>query len=432
MNKAKILILLLVSILFVTLFTGCFDIIPKADLDGEIGNEASKASKVDYDKKILDVPYFDAQGITNGCGCAAGAMLMNYYNYLNVTPIVLEPYIMVWIPPLPFPPFSLLDLETFGALDDIKDFIKDNDYDDNLKTKIEILTIKEIKKKIDEGYPVAVVQYHSDPLNIHDLHYRVVHGYDDEKLEFICSCSLGEDYPMAYIKFLSLNFFPLVDQCPSLIVEPRKIDFSPLDVVPSEGSAPHEVNLAGWVRAVVSPFSCQVDFGDGTPIEKGIGNDFLSSVYHTYSTEGKFTPVLYIEDNLGRTGKTRANKVTVTQAENKIPFKSGDEFPVGSGYRWNVKNIFGGPGPNDFSDSIDNIWMDDVGQLHIRLTKKNNNKWNCIEIYSQKTGWGYGKYDFDFEIVSSGKIDENVVIGLFTYESEAPEVYNREIDYEYS
>ena len=33
---------------------------------------------VGYDKKILDVPYFDAQGVTNGCGCAAGAMIMNY------------------------------------------------------------------------------------------------------------------------------------------------------------------------------------------------------------------------------------------------------------------------------------------------------------------------------------------------------------------
>lgn len=377
---------------------------------------------VGYDKKILDVPYFDAQGVTNGCGCAAGAMIMNYYNYLDVEPADLAPYIMV--------PESKY-WETFGLLAGIGVYIIYYDYDDNLKINLKILTIEDIKRKIDEGFPVAVLQYSHLPRITENLHYRVVHGYDDEKLEFICSCSLGEDYSMEYSEFINLNLLP-VDECPALIVEPKKIDFSYLDVVPTEGNAPHEVHLAGYVRAVVSPFHCQVDFGDGTPFEEGTGNEFLS-LYHTYENEGKFTPVLYVEDNLGRTGKAKANTIKVTQAENKFPFESGDEF---AGYKWDVRNYPGTPCgeqcENDFSDSIDNIWMDDLDQLHFRLTKENNNKWNCVEIISQKTGWGYGKYEFDFEIVSNGKIDENVVIGLYTYDSDAPEVYYREFDYEYT
>ena len=377
---------------------------------------------VGYGKKILDVPYFDAQGVTNGCGCAAGAMIMNYYNYLDVEPADLAPYIMV--------PESRY-WETFGLLAGIEVYIIYYGYDDNLKTTLKILTIEDIKRKIDKGFPVAVLQYSDLPRITENLHYRVIHGYDDEKLEFICSCSLGEDYSMEYSEFINLNLLQN-DECPALIVEPKNIDFSYLDVVPAEGSAPHKVHLAGYVRAVVSPFSCQVDFGDGTPFEEGTGNEFLS-LYHTYENKGKFTPVLYVEDNLGRTGKAKANKIKVTQAENKFPFESGDEF---AGYKWDVRNYPGTPCgeqcENDFSDSIDNVWMDDLDQLHFRLTKENNNKWNCVEIISQKTGWGYGKYEFDFEIVSNGKIDENVVIGLYTYDSDAPEVYYREFDYEYT
>jgi len=417
MKKSKILILFLVIVLIASLFTGCVPTIPSSP--SKITNAENKYKNSNI---ILDIPYFNAQGVTNGCGCAAGAMLMNYYNYLDVEPADLAPYIMV--------PESKY-WETFGLLAGIEVYIKYYNYDDNLKTELKILTIKDIKRKIDEGFPVAVLQYSDLPRITENLHYRVVHGYDDEKLEFICSCSLGEDYPMDYSEFINLNLLP-VDKCPALIVEPKNIDFSYLDVVPAEGSVPHKVHLAGYVRAVVSPFHCKVDFGDGTPIEEGTGNEFLS-LYHTYANEGKFIPVLYVEDNLGRKGKAKANTITVTsstQDENKTPFISGDSF---AGYEWDVRNYPGKPGSEDqiWSDSINNIWMDDLGQLHFRLTKKNNNKWNCVEIFSQKTDWGYGKYEFDFEIVSDGKIDENVMIGLYAY-SDSPELYHGEFDYEFT
>jgi len=295
MKKSKILMLFLIIVLIASLFTGCVPTIPSPPSKITNAENRYKNSNI-----ILDIPYFNAQGVTNGCGCAAGAMIMNYYNYLDVEPADLAPYIMV--------PESKY-WETFGLLAGIEVYIKYYNYDDNLKTKLKILTIKDIKRKIDEGFPVAVLQYSDLPRITENLHYRVIHGYDDEKLEFICSCSLGEDYSMEYSEFINLNLLP-VDKCPALIVEPKNIDFSYLDVVPAEGSAPHKVHLAGYVRAVVSPFSCQVDFGDGTPIEDGTGNEFLS-LYHTYANEGKFTPVLYVEDNLGRKGKCKAEDVIV-------------------------------------------------------------------------------------------------------------------------
>ena len=278
-----------------------------------------------YDKKILDIPYFSAQGVPNGCGCAAGAMIMNYYNYLDVEPGDLAPYIMVpgskWWP-------------TFGVLAGIVVYIKYYDYDENLKTELKILTIEDIKRKIDEGFPVAVLQYAELPRITDNLHYRVVHGYDDEKLEFTCSCAFnGENYQMDYSEFINLNILTdkkenPIDKCPSLIVAPKNMDIY-VDVVPTEGNVPHEINLEGYVRAVVSPFYCQVDFGDGTPLEEGIGNEFLH-LYHTYTNEGKFSPVLYVEDNLGRKGKYKAGDVIV------IPTLSGPVHNLTKGTYYNT------------------------------------------------------------------------------------------------
>ncbi|HVM50372.1 MAG TPA: hypothetical protein VMU04_20255, partial [Candidatus Acidoferrum sp.] len=43
-----------------------------------------------------------------------------------------------------------------------------------------------------------------------------------------------------------------------------------------------------------------------------------------------------------------------------------------SGYDWWVKSSTGtvGPGPNYFSDSTNNLWVDTVGQLHLRITNR--------------------------------------------------------------
>jgi hypothetical protein len=101
-----------------------------------------------------------------------------------------------------------------------------------------------------------------------------------------------------------------------------------------------------------------------------------------------------------------------------------------SGYDWAVKTAPGmlGPGPNYFSDSTNNVWVDALGQLHLRITNVSN-QWQCAEVISART-FGYGSYRF--ELASDvNALNLNAVLGLFTY-GEDPGYAHREIDVECS
>jgi hypothetical protein len=101
-----------------------------------------------------------------------------------------------------------------------------------------------------------------------------------------------------------------------------------------------------------------------------------------------------------------------------------------SGYRWTVKRsvLPVGPGPNYFSESGENAWVDEQGQLHLKITQRDG-RWYCSEVVSNEA-FGYGKYIFS---VASrvDQLNENVVLGLFTWDG-APEENHREIDIEFS
>ena len=101
-----------------------------------------------------------------------------------------------------------------------------------------------------------------------------------------------------------------------------------------------------------------------------------------------------------------------------------------SGYDWWVKTSVGlvGPGPNYFSDSTNNVWLDGLGQLHLRITNRSN-QWQCAEIVSART-FGYGSYRFHLASPADN-IDTNAVLGLFTW-SDDPAYADREIDIECS
>jgi len=98
-----------------------------------------------------------------------------------------------------------------------------------------------------------------------------------------------------------------------------------------------------------------------------------------------------------------------------------------SGYDWLVKSAVGGPGPNVFSDSTNNVWLDASGCLHLRITHRAN-QWQCAEVYSTST-FGYGSYRFRLDS-RVDNFDHRVVLGLFTY-SDDPVYENREIDIEF-
>jgi len=101
-----------------------------------------------------------------------------------------------------------------------------------------------------------------------------------------------------------------------------------------------------------------------------------------------------------------------------------------SNYSWSVKTSSGnlaGPGPNYFSDSTNNVWVDASGYLHLKITT--NSGWQCAEIISDRN-FGYGQYRFTVS-APINLLDANAVLGLFTYSYDS--VYNeREIDIEFS
>lgn len=98
-----------------------------------------------------------------------------------------------------------------------------------------------------------------------------------------------------------------------------------------------------------------------------------------------------------------------------------------SGYNWIVRDTYDrkmGPGPNLFSNSQKNVWVDENGKLHLKIVKRKGG-WYCSEVTLDKKV-GYGKYIFYIDS-SLSSLDENIVAGLFTYLTD-----HQEIDIEFS
>lgn len=101
-----------------------------------------------------------------------------------------------------------------------------------------------------------------------------------------------------------------------------------------------------------------------------------------------------------------------------------------AGYDWWVKSSAGrvGPGPNYFSASTNNVWLDAQGRLHLRITHRSG-QWQCAEIVSART-FGFGSYRFALAS-RVDNLDPSAVLGLFTW-SDDPAYTHREIDVECS
>lgn len=103
-----------------------------------------------------------------------------------------------------------------------------------------------------------------------------------------------------------------------------------------------------------------------------------------------------------------------------------------SGFTWWVKESTepAGPGPNWWSASEENVWVDEQGRLHMKITHRDG-KWFCSEVVCEKPAT-YGTHAFYLN-GPVDKLDPRVVLGLFTwddtvYKSQA----NCEIDIEFS
>jgi hypothetical protein len=101
-----------------------------------------------------------------------------------------------------------------------------------------------------------------------------------------------------------------------------------------------------------------------------------------------------------------------------------------AGLEWWVKAgaVRLGPGPNFFSDSHENVWVDAQGKLHLRVIQRGG-RWYCAEIVSRRS-FGYGTYVFAVEN-RVDTLDAQLVGGLFTWDDDAA-FFHREIDIELS
>lgn len=93
-----------------------------------------------------------------------------------------------------------------------------------------------------------------------------------------------------------------------------------------------------------------------------------------------------------------------------------------SGYEWTVRDSRQkpqGPGGNIFAASEDNVWVDETGRLHLKITHRNG-KWQCAEV-RLKSPLGFGTYTFQVQTDVSS-LDENVVAGFFTYLHDKAEI----------
>jgi hypothetical protein len=93
-----------------------------------------------------------------------------------------------------------------------------------------------------------------------------------------------------------------------------------------------------------------------------------------------------------------------------------------SGYNWIVRNSNGleGPGPNTFSDSTKNVWVDSKNKLHIRVHRDAYGRWTSSELFTEQW-YGTGKYSWEIES-PGGTLDRNVTMGMYVYQDATHEI----------
>lgn len=124
-------------------------------------------------------------------------------------------------------------------------------------------------------------------------------------------------------------------------------------------------------------------------------------------------------------GRQKSSRTRSGGVESAATFTRSIMF---SGYAWQVKDGFSGPGPNHFSDSPRNVWVDPQGRLHLRIERRRKN-WYAAEVVLADT-LGYGTYRFGVDS-RVDNLDLNAVLGLFTWCTN-PSADNCEIDIEMS
>ena len=98
------------------------------------------------------------------------------------------------------------------------------------------------------------------------------------------------------------------------------------------------------------------------------------------------------------------------------------------GLEWYIKDapVQVSPGPQFFLQS--NAFVDSAGQLHLRISPCGGS-WCAAEVFT-KQAVGYGSYRFTIGSQLSS-LDPNITLGLFSWDGQAGDQYNREWDIEF-
>ncbi len=125
--------------------------------------------------------------------------------------------------------------------------------------------------------------------------------------------------------------------------------------------------------------------------------------------------------------------VSCHQSDPPVPQPSNEKGDLSfSGYEWWHKSGDDqmGPGPNYFSASAQNVWVDGDGALHLKITK-DGGRWNCAEVISVQE-MGYGTYIWTTSSDMTN-FNEKAVLGLFSWDSYSFAAQaNSEVDIEFS
>ena len=134
----------------------------------------------------------------------------------------------------------------------------------------------------------------------------------------------------------------------------------------------------------------------------------------------------------GAIGRSSAPLPSAAAASSATKRAAGSRTIRFSGYTWRIRNSAirrGGPGPNYFSSRRTSVWLDGHGRLHLKAVKRGG-RWYCAEVFSARS-FGYGTYTFTLA-GRVDRLDNNAVLGLFTWDDNAPAYAYREIDIELS
>ena len=198
MKNNKIILIVLLLSMIALLFSGCEGVgtIPPIPDDEDTSN---------YFR--LDVPYIE-QSSNNTCLPASGAIILKYYEDPRDIAEIRDKLALPWQED----GTGGIMVSGHGYIAKLFDYVKSLGF--TTKTEWDGLTIEEIKDKLEDGFPIIVLQdFYLDSKKKYDGHFSVVVGYreigdNDEENKLIINdpwSSRGQYWEVTYSDFKIRN-----------------------------------------------------------------------------------------------------------------------------------------------------------------------------------------------------------------------------------